>query len=85
MRTTVTLDPDVEAALKREIRRTGAPFKQVLNEAIRAGLQQPRRRHEPFRPLTFDLGRPTVDLTRALELAATLEDEELVRRHARVR
>ena len=39
MRTTVTLDPDVESLLRREVRRRGEPFKQVLNNAIRSGLR----------------------------------------------
>ena len=37
--TTVTLDPDVESLLRREVRRRGEPFKQVLNNAICAGLR----------------------------------------------
>ncbi len=37
MRTTVTLDPEVESLIKAEIRKTHRPFKRVLNDAIRAG------------------------------------------------
>lgn len=37
MRTTVTLDPDVETVLRQAVRRSGAPFKQVLNDAVREG------------------------------------------------
>ena len=37
MRTTVTLDPDVEALLRRAMRERGASFKQVLNDAVRDG------------------------------------------------
>jgi hypothetical protein len=36
MRTTITLDPDIAARLER-LRRT-RPFKEVVNEALRAGL-----------------------------------------------
>jgi hypothetical protein len=39
MRTTVTLDPDVERLLKAAAREKGAPFKQVLNDAVREGLR----------------------------------------------
>jgi len=85
MRTTVTLDPDVERQLRDEVRRRGEPFKQVLNNAIRAGLKTSRARVEPLRPLTFDMGTPRVDLTKALALAAELEDEELLSRHERAR
>ena len=85
MRTTVTLDPDVETLLRKEVRRRGESFKDVLNNALRVGL---RRRNEPdeaFEPLTFDMGKPRVDLTKAAALAAGLEDDELVGRHRRSR
>jgi uncharacterized protein (DUF2236 family) len=87
MRTTVTLDPDVEAMLRKEMRRRGEPFKQVLNKAIRTGLRTmgKSRSEEPFEPLTFDMGRPRVDLTKAAALAAELEDEELIGRYRRSR
>ncbi len=83
MRTTVTLDPDVESMLRKEVRRRGEPFKQVLNNAIRAGLRNPSRRCEAFEPLTFDMGEPRVDLTKAAALAAELEDDELIGRYRR--
>lgn len=85
MRTTVTLDPDVEKLLRNEVRRRGEPFKEILNNAIREGLKTRKARPEPFRPLTFDMGTPKVDLTKALALAAELEDEELLRRYERTR
>jgi predicted transcriptional regulator len=40
MRTTVTLDPDVERLLKEKSRKTRQSFKQVLNNAIRQGLRE---------------------------------------------
>jgi hypothetical protein len=39
MRTTLTLDDDVAAQLRERSRATGSTFKEVVNEAIRAGLQ----------------------------------------------
>ena len=85
MRTTVTLDPDVESMLRKEVRRRGEPFKQVLNNAIRAGLRNTRPRAEAFKPLTFNMGKPSVDLTKASSLAAELEDFELIGRYRRSR
>jgi len=79
MRTTVTLDPDTEALLRRRMRERGVSFKVALNDAIREGLAAPRR-EAPFRTPTADLGHPSVSLDRALQLAAELEDEELVRK-----
>lgn len=76
MRTTVTLDPDTAALVERRMKEHGVTFKQALNDAIRAGAA-PR---SPFRTETADLGKPAVPLDRALQLAADLEDDELVRR-----
>jgi hypothetical protein len=39
MRTTVTLDPDVERLLKEKVRQSRLSFKEVLNNAIRQGLR----------------------------------------------
>ena len=84
MRTTVTLDPDVEALLRKAVRERGEPFKRVLNAAIRDGLTRSRRKtSKPFRQSTFDMGRPLVDLTKALSLAAELEDAETLSRTRR--
>ena len=38
MRTTVTLDPDVDRMLKEEMRRSGTSFRETLNRAVRRGL-----------------------------------------------
>lgn len=75
MRTTVTLDPDVAALIERVMAERGIGFKQAVNEALRAGLAGDRA---PFRQQTMQLGRPNVDLDRALRLAGELEDEALV-------
>lgn len=42
MRTTLTIDPDVAAALERERDRTGASLKQTINDLLRAGLDRER-------------------------------------------
>ena len=58
VRTTLTLDDDVAAKLRSLARRTGRPFKEVVNEAIRRGLAStsaPSRR-EPFKVRARDLG-----------------------------
>ena len=77
MRTTVTLDPDAEAVVRRLMRDRGLSFKEAVNSAILAGATLPT---EPFRTKTFDMGAPLVDLTKALQLAGEMEDEEIVRR-----
>lgn len=79
MRTTVTLDPDVEALVRRRMVERGLSFKRALNEAIRDGAA-PVSSRSRFRTATADLGLPSVNLDRALRLAADLEDEEIVRK-----
>ncbi|HEU5205396.1 MAG TPA: hypothetical protein VFU17_13980 [Candidatus Limnocylindrales bacterium] len=79
MRTTITLDPDTDAAVRRLMRERGLTFKQAVNAAIRAGTGTRRRK---FRTPTANLGSPRIPLDQALRLAADLEDEELVRKLA---
>lgn len=77
MRTTVTLDPDTEALVRRRMRERGVSFKQALNDALREGLTASAG--VPFRTETADLGVPAVSLDRALQLAAELEDDDRIR------
>jgi hypothetical protein len=42
VRTTLTLDDDVAALLKKEVRKSGEPFKQVVNRYLRLGLTAPK-------------------------------------------
>jgi len=59
VRTTITLDDDVAALLKKVVRKSGEPFKQVVNRYLRLGLtapKQPPRR--PFKVTPINLGLP---------------------------
>jgi hypothetical protein len=40
MRTTLTLDPDVAAKARKSAAKLGKPFKEVVNAALRIGLEQ---------------------------------------------
>lgn len=81
MRTTVTLEADTEALLKRLMRERDLSFKQAINEAVRRGLTSPQGEREPFRARTYDMGvKPGVNLDKALRLAGELEDAEIVRK-----
>jgi hypothetical protein len=82
MRTTVTLDDDTLAVIHRRMREQGVSFKTALNEAIRDGADG-RPAPRQFATRTADLGVPAVNLDRALQIAAELEDEELIRRQRR--
>ncbi len=60
MRTTLSLDDDVAALLVRLRRARQVRLKELVNEALRAGLRQvsaPPRKRKPYRTRTVSLGR----------------------------
>jgi hypothetical protein len=59
MRTTLSLEEDVAAKLKAEMRRSGKSLKQTVNELLRLGLnpRPARTRSKPFKVKARDLGR----------------------------
>jgi len=80
MRTTLTLDNDLAAALRSEARRSGRPLKRVVNDALRAGLAARRAkapRRYRLKPVRLGGVLPGIDLDKALRLADALEDEAL--------
>lgn len=79
MRTTVTLDPDAEQIVRKRMRERGQSFKQALNDIIRDGSVSGRP-VEAFRTEVASLGESAVNLDRALQVAAELEDDDLVRK-----
>jgi len=81
MRTTVTLDPDVEAKLRAVMRERGVSFKVALNDSVRSGLGGPAPAAKRYRMPTAPLGvRPGVNLDKALRLAGEMEDAEIMRK-----
>jgi hypothetical protein len=78
MRTTVTLDEDTEQIVRARMKAKGISFKRALNDVIREGAA--RDRPSRFETPVFDMGVPQIDLTKALQLAGELEDEELIRK-----
>ena len=80
MRTTLSLDDDVAAKLKAEVRRSGRSFKETINEVLRRGLL-PRKQpgpHRPFRVQARDLGalRPGLSLDDVGGLLERVEGEQ---------
>ena len=75
----MTLEPDTRLLVERAMRERGLSFKDAVNEAIRAGFAPtPPASRGYTTPRT--LGPSRVDLTKALSLADTLEDDTLARR-----
>jgi hypothetical protein len=84
MRTTLTIEDRIARDLKALAHRSGKPFKAVVNETLRAGLvaRQEQRKPKRYRLRAASLGgvRAGIDLDKALALADSLEDEELLRK-----
>lgn len=81
MRTTVTLDPDVEALIRSAMKQRGLSFKEALNSALRAGLtpSKPGKRH--FVQKAFSLGAErNFRWDKALAAADALENEDVTRK-----
>lgn len=80
MRTTVTLHDDLFAKLKDDAHERGVSFKRAINDAVRAGLQPGPSASEPYRIQPRNMGTlPGVNLDKALQLAAEMEDEATLR------
>jgi len=84
MRTTVTLDPDVERLIRDAMRERAISFKEALNGAARMGLcGKGRRRATKFVQKSFRMGEAQeFRWDKALAVADAIEDEELNRKLA---
>jgi hypothetical protein len=72
VRTTLTLDDDVAALVNKEVRKSGEPFKQVVNRLLRLGLTAAKQpASKPFKVKAIDLGLPP--FTKVEELLEWLE------------
>lgn len=86
MRTTFRIDDDLMRELRTLSHQEKVSLSQLINRLLRRGLgaigQQAKSRAR-HRETTYSLGQPLVNLDKALALAATLEDEEIVEKMAR--
>jgi hypothetical protein len=82
VRTTVTLDSDVERLIRNSMKERGISFKEALNQAARAGLLiKPGARGRKFVQKTFRMGETqNFRWDKALATAEAMEDEELSRK-----
>ena len=79
MRATITLDPDVTLLVEREMKARQIKFKEAVNDALRRQLGGGHGA-PPLQPFSRDLGATAVDLLKANQIAADLEDDELIRK-----
>ncbi|MBS1799804.1 MAG: hypothetical protein JSS95_08270 [Acidobacteria bacterium] len=76
MRTTLTLDDDVVLLLRKEIRRSGEPFKQAVNRCLRAALSSStgKATAKPFKVIPIDLQLPEgINLDKTSAILEALE------------
>jgi hypothetical protein len=87
MRSTVRLDDDLLLALKDRARREETSMTKLLNRALREWLHGGPKivaaKKRAYREKTFNMGKPLVDLTKALSLSAAMEDEAFIEKLAR--
>lgn len=80
MRTTLTIDDDLAGLLKERARQLGVPFKEAVNQALRAGLGQSinARRGPAPKTVPHSFGfSPGIDLDKLGQLADELEAEAI--------
>jgi hypothetical protein len=81
VRTTITLEPDVQALIRTAMKERGISFKEALNSAVRAGLTQGKQRRRSFVQKSYSLGGDrNFRWDKALAAASAMEDEELSRK-----
>jgi hypothetical protein len=86
VRTTLRIDEDLLAELKRLARAQKLSLTQLANRLLRRGIEATRASgaaRPAYRETTFAMGRPRFELDKALALAAAIEDEETVAELAR--
>jgi hypothetical protein len=71
-------------ATREKIQNVGFTYKQVVNEALRAGLSVAEKARRPYVPVSFSIGGSLVNLTKANSLAAELEDQDTLAKHAKL-
>lgn len=79
MRTTLTLDDDIASKLRTEVRRSGKPFKEVVNETLRMGFNYRRQAKSlpPYKIKARSLGlRPGFSYDNISELLDQLDQIE---------
>ncbi|MFH5232649.1 hypothetical protein [Antrihabitans spumae] len=72
---TIFFDPDVVELIESSMRHSHLTFDEVVNGTVRLALGKVN----PSTP-TYDMGRPTIDVVKALTYSGLLEHFEYMRR-----
>jgi hypothetical protein len=79
MRTTLTIDPDIAAKARKAVQVTGMPFKSLINQALRIGIDAvlSPKKSRPYRTKGRALGlRKGLSYDNIHELLAVAEGED---------
>jgi hypothetical protein len=82
MRTTLDIDDHLLERARKLAKRSKLAIKDVIGRALSAGLEalDPASRRRPYRCTTYRMGfPPALNLDKASQIAAMLEDEESAR------
>jgi plasmid stability protein len=82
MRFTFQFDDDLHQRLRIAAKQEGTSLSHLINRLLRQQLCKPRKRMR-YVQKTYDLCLPRIDLTKALSLAAELEDERIIEKMSR--
>ncbi len=82
MRTTLRIDDDLMRDLKRRAAAEEVSLSKLLNRVLRQGMAAKAAKRPAYREKVFSMGRPRVNLDKALALAAAEEDAEVTRKLA---
>jgi hypothetical protein len=85
MRTTLTIEPDVAQQIRRRIAQKKCTLKQVVNEALRAGLSSTEKECKvrfKVEPHSFQF-KPGIDTNKLNQLLDDLEAEEFLKKMSR--
>lgn len=77
------IDDDLLLELKERSRRENLSLTGLVNRLLRRGLQAAEKDRQPgrrFRERAVSMGKPKIDLDKALSVASGLEDEEVMRK-----
>lgn len=78
MRTTLTVDDDLQRQMLEQARALDVPYRQVVNDALRRGLEAREGAPPVYSAPVFEMGQARVDLVKALALSQELDDAKFV-------
>lgn len=82
MRTTIDINDDLMHTIKQKSLQTGLSLKVIINQALNLGIKKIFSNSGPkYKLPVYSLGNPVnYNLDKSLELAASLENDEIIRK-----